>query len=267
MIEETGLSLDPSVPGSHSSQNAFRITAREWLYAAVDLLAPPLCAGCGRLGASWCRDCTAQTAVIGPDACLACGAPGGLAGCPSCAEAPAAFEQARAYARYKNPFKHAVVRLKHHRDHPLGDLLAQLVLESAQSFSIPFDALVVVPLSAQKLAARGYNQVDLFARPLAGRLGVPYLPRALERTRETRSQVGLSGSERRQNLNRAFAADPAQVRGRRILLVDDVYTTGTTGNACARALRDAGAAAVLLFTLARAAGADDDLSDDKLQGE
>ncbi len=110
-----------------------------------------------------------------------------------------------------------------------------------------------VPLSADHAWERGYNQSTLLARPFALHLRIPLRPCALRRTRITQAQVGLNAQERRENVSRAFMADPRDVAGKSILIVDDVTTTGATMQACAQALRDAGARYVYGLTLARAA--------------
>ena len=224
----------------------------EWLWSALDLLSPPDCAGCGRTGSPYCRDCLQRTELIQGEICSICGAPDSLPECAYCAGDPSEFDQARAYAAYSLPFKSILLKLKYRPDASLAGFAARLVSESARPIAPAGGLIIPVPLSAQKQSARGYNQAALVARPLAALLGLQYFPSALRRVRETRSQVGLGGDERRQNLARAFRGEPGIVEGRQVLLVDDVFTTGATGNACALALKQAGAAGVSLFTLARA---------------
>ena len=114
------------------------------------------------------------------------------------------------------------------------------------------DLVAPIPLSAQRMRERGYNQSSLLARPLAYAIQKPYQPQILIRSRETRSQVGLNLVERRANVQGGFLARGDQVRGKVVLLVDDVTTTGSTIDACAQALRDVGVSAVYGLTLARA---------------
>jgi ComF family protein len=176
--------------------------------------------------------------------------------CPQCARYEAVYRQARSYAEYRPPFRSLVIRLKYTPDRALGELAAGLVLETAAGLLSPTEhartLVVPVPLSPKRLNQRGYNQVDPFGRPLAARLGLPYRPDALRRTRETRSQVGLTPDQRVVNLQSAFEADPGAAAGRHVLLLDDVFTSGATGNTCTRALLGAGAESVKVFTLARA---------------
>jgi ComF family protein len=114
------------------------------------------------------------------------------------------------------------------------------------------DLLIPVPLSKNRLKERGYNQVGLIAQPLAYEVGWLYAPNALWKSRETRSQVGLSISQRRENVFEAYQADPKIVGQKSILLVDDVATTGSTIQSCTQALQAAGARDVYAFTIARA---------------
>lgn len=113
-------------------------------------------------------------------------------------------------------------------------------------------AIIPVPLGKKRLEERGYNQTALVARPLAHEVGVEYIPQALWKTRETRSQVGLTLSQRHENVHDAYQADPEVVKRRSILLMDDVATTGSTISACTEALLTAGAQEVYVLTIARA---------------
>jgi ComF family protein len=114
------------------------------------------------------------------------------------------------------------------------------------------DLVTVVPLSRGRIKERGFNQADLIARTLALAIRKPYRPAALKRVRETRSQVGLSAIERRQNVQDAFSADEKIVAGRNVLIIDDVTTTGATMSACSRACLEKTAYNVYGLTIARA---------------
>ncbi|MGB7873613.1 MAG: phosphoribosyltransferase family protein [Anaerolineales bacterium] len=112
--------------------------------------------------------------------------------------------------------------------------------------------MIPIPLGKQRLKERGYNQVAMVARPLSIQLGLKYLPGALVRARETRSQVGLTADERQENVRSAFSATGGNVYGRTVLLIDDVSTTGATLSSAAEALYTSGAQEVYAFTIARA---------------
>ncbi|MBN1451377.1 MAG: ComF family protein [Anaerolineales bacterium] len=116
----------------------------------------------------------------------------------------------------------------------------------------PVNTIVPIPLGKRRLKERGYNQVAMVAKPLSLRLGIEYRPAALIRARETRSQVGLSATERKQNVLNVFQADKNKIGGRTVLLMDDVSTTGATLSSAAEALYAAGAKEVYAITIARA---------------
>jgi ComF family protein len=162
------------------------------------------------------------------------------------------FSALRSWAVFEGPVRAAVHQLKYRRNVALGDALARPMADFCRRLDWPVEIVVPVPLGKRRLQERGYNQVGLIAMPLAALNRWRYAPRALSRLRETKSQVGLSAVERRENVQGAFRADPRPVSGRTILLMDDVATTGATISACAEALLSAGAKAVFALTLARA---------------
>jgi ComF family protein len=158
----------------------------------------------------------------------------------------------RSWLVFEGPIRHALHTLKYRRNVALGDALAQHLAEYVGTLGWPVDLVVPVPLGKERMKERGYNQVALVAKPLAITYQWRYAPRALTRTRETKSQVGLSAVERKENVSGAFRADEALALGATILLMDDVATTGATLAACATALLDAGARSIYGLTLARA---------------
>ncbi|MBV6395492.1 MAG: hypothetical protein HFACDABA_01068 [Anaerolineales bacterium] len=134
----------------------------------------------------------------------------------------------------------------------LGDALAVHIKRFVDSLGWEFEAIVPVPLGEKRMRERGYNQVALIAKPVSLALDSMYRPAALKRQRDTRSQVGLSAGERRDNVRNAFLADPNFVRGKSVLVMDDVATTGATLTSSAEALLHAGASQVYAITVARA---------------
>jgi len=152
----------------------------------------------------------------------------------------------------QSPLAVALHRYKYARDVTFGRWLGELLADRCP-LTIDHDVIIPVPLHVERLRWRGFNQALLLARPLARRYRIPVDPFLLRRVRPTPPQVGLSEAERRRNLVGAFAVrDAAALRGRQILLVDDVYTTGATVDACARALRRGGAKRVDVLVLAHA---------------
>ena len=170
-----------------------------------------------------------------------------------------AFRKARAWATYRThadapqPLRDSLLRFKYARDLRTGKALASLAAKHFPLADEQYDSLVPVPLHIRRLRWRGFNQSLLLTRVVAQRIGTPIAPWLLRRIRQTSTQTKLTPAERRANVHDAFRADAsAALRDRRILLVDDVYTSGATVEECARTLYQSGARSVDVFTLARA---------------
>jgi ComF family protein len=231
-----------------------------WLWSALDLLYPPVCAGCGARGSAWCQDCQVQSRRLGHPVCERCGQSLDVPGvCQHCQGSPPHFSAVRSWAVFEGPVRLAIHRLKYKRDISLGEALARPLIHELQDLGWRLDIVVPVPLGVARLKERGYNQATLLARPLALGCRLGFRPRALSRVRETRSQVGLSYAQRLENVSGAFQAHARWVSGRRVLVVDDVATSSATLDACAAVLAGAGATCVYGLTLARAGwhGSDD----------
>lgn len=142
--------------------------------------------------------------------------------------------------------------MKYRGNSSFGEALAAHMADYVQSLQWDIDLVIPMPLGKKRLQERGYNQVALFAQPLAYALGWDYAPRALWKARETRTQVGLNISQRRENVAHAYQADAAVVRRKSVLLMDDVATTGSTVSASTTALLNAEAGDVYVLTIARA---------------
>ena len=171
--------------------------------------------------------------------------------CGLCRAGARGFNTAYCFGAYEGALRDLIHLLKYQGMHPLARPLGGL-LAKAIPIDAAFDLAVPMPLYWTRRWRRGFNQALLLAREVARRRGLP-LARAVRRVRDTRSQTGLSPAQRRENVAGAFRVSrPASVRGKRILLIDDVMTTGATGAACALALGRAGARSVTLATLARA---------------
>lgn len=224
---------------------------RRWLRAWLDFLLPPRCAGCRRRGVWLCDACRAALEPPRPPLCPRCSAAVGAPGpCPTCRAHPPAFDAARAAYRYAGPLPPAIHRFKYGGERALGELLGELLAEAAAGLAPAVDLVVPVPLHPARRRERGYNQSELLARAVAARLARP-LSLALARQRPTPPQVGRGAAERRRNVAGAFAWQGEPLTGRRVLLIDDVCTTGATFDACARALRPHGPAGVEALALAR----------------
>ena len=200
----------------------------------------------------WCATCRQATREPVDPICKVCGLPQDTAGeCPACRAERPHFRALRAWAVFDDRVRNALHRLKYKRDMSMGATLAAEMLPFVEKLGWQVDLIIPVPLSRQRLRERGYNQVAMIAMPLAMGLNVHYAPRQLIRGKETRTQVGLSRAERKENTRNAFQAHPG-VTGKTVLVIDDVATTGSTLSACAEALMTAGAKEVYALTVARA---------------
>ncbi len=222
------------------------------LWSALDLLFPPTCGGCGKMGARWCAECQKNVKLLTGNLCDVCGLPLDHAGlCDTCRADRPHFRILRAWAVFDDPVQSALHKLKYSRDMSMGDALAAQMVAFVRELNWTVDMIVPVPLGKQRLKERGYNQVGMIAKPLALALDVQYVSNGLMRRKETRSQVGLSKHERRENVKEAFQAG-VNVNGKNILVLDDVSTTGSTLSSSAEALYASGAKDVYALTVARA---------------
>ena len=185
--------------------------------------------------------------------------------CPVCRRIDRPFERAVAYGSYEDGLRELIHLLKYNGVRPAADVLGRMLSEAITALDSSIDergmfdlpvAVIPVPLYKGKFRQRGFNQSELIAKAAVKLLGknsrYELVPAVLLRVRETHSQIGLTSHQRRENLRGAFAvANAAQITGREVLLVDDVYTTGTTATECARVLRRAGASRVWIATVAR----------------
>jgi ComF family protein len=232
---------------------SWRYYLNRCLWSGIDWLYPPLCGGCNQAGFRWCPNCQTQRTPIPEPTCALYSIPLSRPGlCLACRTAKPPYQFLRSWAVFEGPVRNALHRLKYRRNLGLGEALAWQLADYATNLGWPIDLVVPVPLGKKRLQERGYNQVALMAMPLAAMRGWAYDSHCLFRARETKSQVGLSANERKENMRGAFRAEPRAVKGRNVLLVDDVATTGATLSSSAEALQDAGAQTVYALTLARA---------------
>jgi ComF family protein len=232
----------------------------KWL---LDMLYPRNCIGCGVSSPETfrhiCWDCWSAAARIEPPFCDLCGDP--VAGavdhgftCYSCSAETPSFDGARSAARYDGVVGEALRQLKYEKALWLAPDLAELLHNCLQA-EFPertFDLVVPVPLHHVRRRDRGYNQSAVLAFELGKRIGCQSMPGMLRRIRPTTTQTNLTASQRLSNVKNAFQSRRAKwLAGRRVLLVDDVMTTGATVNACAKALNEGGATSVHVLTVAR----------------
>jgi ComF family protein len=223
-----------------------------WGSMLLDLLFPPRCVGCRRAGEWLCRECLGQVGRVESPICARCGRPfRGTGPCPACRDGRFALGQARSPYFFEGALQHAVYGLKYRGRRVLAGPLGRLLTDYLRGLDWPAAAIVPVPLNRQRERARGYNQSALLARALAAQAGWPLLEHGLVRWRNTRPQVGLAGAARQENVRGAFRWEAPSPPPAQVLLLDDVYTTGATMEACAAALREAGAGEVRGLALAR----------------
>jgi ComF family protein len=203
-----------------------------------------------------CPDCLKAIPPLLPPFCQHCGSPSVMTGmCQSCRYHPPHLHGLRAVSIYQEPLRSYIHALKYDGKTRLAEPLGQLLAQAYTRYGFQVDAIISVPLHPERQQQRGYNHAELLAEVCSSLVGVPLYSDMVQRQRATPAQVGLAANQRYQNMAGAFLCTPAfasgTLSGRRILIIDDVCTTGATLEACAAPLYAAGAAAVLGLVLAR----------------
>ena len=227
--------------------------------AVIDMVLPPQCVHCHELVSSasvLCPECWQHLSFIDEPLCDRLGIPfaydpgDGIVSAEALAHPPE-WTRARAAVEYGDVARDLVHALKYHDRHEVCSLMARLMVRAGEPLIETADIVIPVPLHPLRAWQRRFNQSALLARAIAGMCEMECDTGVLLRTRATRQQAGLKGHERRRNVNRAFAVNPARlagVAGRHVLLIDDVRTTGATARACTRTLLQAGCAGVSVLT-------------------
>ncbi|MET0876680.1 MAG: ComF family protein [Tardiphaga sp.] len=238
-------------------RSAWQHTAR----AALDIALPTLCVACREpvSGEGVCASCWAKLCFIAPPFCPRLGIPfvydpgPGILSMQAIADPPA-YQRARAAVRYDDVARTLVHQLKYHDRTDLAPAMGRWMARAGQELLDEADVLVPVPLHWRRGFSRRFNQSGALARAISRNSGIPVSRDALRRIRPTEHQIGLSRKERATNVQGAFRVAPerrAEIQGRRVILVDDVLTSGATADACARALLRARAAQVDVLVFAR----------------
>jgi ComF family protein len=232
-----------------------RVASR--LYRNVlDFALPPRCGGCGAIVdevESFCADCWRTLEFLGSGGCSRCGIPLQATEaelCGACLARPPRLDRIRSAVAYDDISSSIALRLKYGRKVGLARTMSRYM--SPLLADLPEALLVPVPLHRSRLWRRGFNQSAIVAKALSKQTGLPICVEALKRVRPTPPLKGMNMRQRRLTVAGAFRANPAvELRGRTVVLIDDVLTTGSTANACARVLKSAGAERVELISWAR----------------
>jgi ComF family protein len=227
-----------------------------FLQHSLDLLFPTSCTICKRGGYVLCPACMAALPRFTPPICLHCGRPhSGQGPCQHCSWHPLRLSGLRAVGPYVEPLRACIHALKYEGKTRLAEPLGLLMAQAARFYRVAGDLIIPVPLHEERSRERGYNQAQLLAQVCAYQLGIPLHSAILVRTRATPAQAQLSAPARQQNVAHAFACKPSYatgaLQGRKIVIIDDVCTTGATLEACAEPIFAAGASAVWGLVLAR----------------
>jgi ComF family protein len=233
--------------------------------AFLDILFPPLCHVCrtfvpGQEELHLCSGCREKISAIRSPLCPVCGVPfapeGGIDHtCGRCITERRTFTSARAAARFDGPVQELIHRFKYgkkpHLARPLGLLASAFLADFVPTLQA--ELIVPVPLHKRRLRQRSFNQAQLLGNVFSKRWSIPLSVHNLRRIRWTDPQTGLSAADRERNVRKAFAvARPDRIEGKRLILVDDVYTTGSTVMECSAELKRAGAREIHVITIARA---------------
>jgi len=220
---------------------------------ALDFLFPKRCVGCGKEGKFICDKCLREVRRIFPPVCPLCGRPytGGVL-CPSCVTWQASVDGIRSPFRFEGIIREAIHQLKYNNIRKLSNLMASFLNDYLERYPMKGDVIVPVPLHPKRLRERGYNQSALLAEELGKIRGLPVIEGCLVRQKYIKPQAKtLSVLERRKNVEGVFICVDNRLKGKDVLIIDDVSTSGATIDACARAVKSSGAISVRGLVLAR----------------
>jgi len=234
----------------YKNTNWLKAYSLAWKF--LDLVYPPECVHCGKIGFRCCPVCWEQRSLYDQKICQICGKPlGQNSVCADCLPLSSPLEKVRSAGEYDGVLRDFILSLKYQRNIGLAELILPDLMHVLTNTCFQFELLIPVPLNKFRQRERGYNQVTTWGKLLSNGLDIPILSTGLKRERNTASQVTLSVEERLENVCDAFSANSEMIAGKNILLLDDVITTGATLTECARTLKQAGAKHISALTIAR----------------
>ncbi len=224
-----------------------------FLRTALDWIFPPACAACGKEGEVLCSECLAAITPIKQPTCRYCSLSLAKPGvCTRCLEGDHPYTEMISYGVYAGSLRSAIHAMKYQNNFWLGEILSRRMIVLLKDKNWQIDVVMPVPLSEERLQERGYNQAALLSKPIAKYFGWEHDHRSLVRVKENHSQVALTREQRFENVRSAFLSELPKRNNLRVLLVDDVFTTGATITEASKALQTAGFAEIYAITLAKA---------------
>lgn len=229
--------------------------ARDAFSGLLDLIYPPHCLICRAEGQSYlCGKCIEKITLIKPPYCQKCGGPTESFHCQECRSREYHFESARSAAIYEDVMRQAVHELKYNNHINIAPPLAEIMALSFNDTGLAgrADIVIPIPIHRSRQIRRGFNQSEELARGFCSRLHLPMETSVLHKTKKTKRQMELPFDLRVGNIRGSFSVThPEKIRGKRVLLIDDVFTTGSTLDEAAKVLREAGASIVYCYTLSK----------------
>jgi ComF family protein len=231
----------------------FPYASTRFIWKVADWVFPPVCAGCGAVNYRFCPLCLNNVKLLHDTFCLSCGGPTQTSKklCPKCLELHIYCTDIYSWAEYEGSLRKAIHNLKYKQDIGLGDFFAPYLISIIEKKRCLIDLVIPVPISKTRLKTRGFNQSTLLSTPIARYFSLEHSRNSLIRVKETESQTHLSAEDRLINMEDAFYGNPAKLKGRKVLLVDDIVTTGATMNSCAKAMLEAGAEQIYGISIAK----------------
>jgi competence protein ComFC len=229
--------------------------AAEIVSGLLDFVYPKVCAGCGEVIDTFlCEDCRESIIVIEPPTCRICGSPSEYFTCNECKEKQYYFDSASSAALFEGALQKVIQKFKFNGITELSGLLSELLIESYPLYFKyrKIDIAAPIPIHYKRMVERGFNQSDILGSKLCSTLDIPYSTDILSKIKHTKDQVNLSLDDRIINLQGAFrVSGKLDIKDKNILLIDDVFTTGSTINEAAKTLKEAGAMEVYAYTVGR----------------